>query len=499
MGDRQPTPLGDALRRLRQELDLTDAAMGEAIGVSGKVLYNKEKGYQGLTREEAEAMVRARGLPDTAIDMALAFGRWIEAVRPAPEPLAPEQEDLRRAESLAGLYGLEVSRAVEPWLARRMKALRIERDRRRAAERGPLLLALPTVKERRERIEDAEDYQTWALVEWLAFASARAAADKPDRAVELAELALFIVPFVPGPDCRRKRLEGWATFYLGNAFRVENDLDAAEADFERAFAAWDAGAEDDFLPLEEWRIYDLEASLLRERRRFAEALDRHDRALRMCPEEHKGRVLLNKAATLEQKGDIEGSVEALWQARPHIEKSGRLRDIFGLRFNLSVNLLHLSHFSAAEGLLPQVHAAAIELGNELDIVRAVWLRARVQAGLKQIPEAIAGFEQVFGDLMARDLPYDLALVGLDLAALYLDQGRSRDVLPLAFQMKAEFLAQGVEREALATLLVFCEAARQETVTTELIRETAEVIKKVQSGKIVPPLPGEEETAGERRA
>ena len=497
MGKRQPAPLGDALRRLRQELDLTEGEMGKPIDASGKVIYNKEKGYQGLSREEVEAMVRAQGLPDTAIEMALAFGRWLRAVRPPPEPLAPEQGDLRRSEHLAGLYGLEVSRAVLPVLARRVNARRIERDRRRAAERGKLLLRLATDRERRERIEDAEDYQTWALVEWLAHASKRAAANKPGPAVELAELALFVVQFVPGPDCRRKRLDGYGRFYLGNAFRVRNDLDDADAAFERAWASWKAGEEDDFLPLEEWRILDLEASLLREHRRFPEALDRLARALEISPSESKGRILLKKASTLEQKEDIEAAIEALRQARPHVESSGNRRDIFGLRFNLAVALLHLSRFSAAEDLFSEVHAAAVELGNELDLVRTLWLRARIDAGLGRILEAIAGFERVFGDLMAHDLPYDLALVGLDLAVLYLEQGRTRDVLPLALQMEAVFRSKGVEREALAALLVFCEAARRGEATIELARKTAEVIEKVQGGKIVPPLPEGVEEGGER--
>ena len=489
MGKRKPTPLGEALRRLRQELDLTDDEMAQPLGVTGKVLYNKEKGFQKLTREEVETMTRARGLPDTAIDVALAFGRWLRAVRPPAGPLAPEQEDPRRAGHLAGLYGLAVQRAVLPRLDRRMKALRIERDRQRAAEKGKLLLRLPTLRERRERIEDAEDYQTWAMVEWLAHASARAAADKPDRAVELAELALFVVPFVPGPDSRRKRLEGCATFYLGNAYRVRNDLADADAAFARAWVSWQAGAEDDFLPLDEGRIFDLEASLLREHRQFPEALARHDRALEVSPSDRKGPLLLNKAATLEQKGDVEAAVETLWQARPHVEKSGELRDLKVLLFNLSVTLRKLGQWTAAEDLVPAIRKVVLQLGgNELDLARTLWNEGLIDAGLGRTAKATVALEQVFNELVSLGLPYDAALIGMDLAEVHLEQGHSREVMSLAGRMKAVFRTFGIEREALAALLVFCEAARREEATVELARKTAEVIEKVQSGKFVPPLP-----------
>jgi len=502
MGRRQPkpTPLSEAVRRLKQELKREDTEIGLALGVSDKVVNNKLTGWQTLDREEAEAILEFLGLPPAgALEVSLFYGSWVEAAKPPGQPLTPEQEDERSCLRAAGLHGIHVAKEVLPVLEREVKAKRIARDRSRAAERGPLLLNLATVQERKNRIEGAEDYQTWAIVEWLANASVRDAADKPARAVELAELALFAVRFVPGPDCRRARLEGWADFHLANALRVKNDHDGADAAVERGWVSWRAGAEDDFLPFEEGRLLEFEASLRRDERRFDEALDLLARALDISPEENKGRILLIKAATLAVKGDVEAAVAALWQARPYVEKCGVPRDFLILLFNLTDSVLRLGRLPEAADLLSDVRDAAIALGNELDFHRTVWLQARLDAALGKIPVAIAALEQVFGVFVALGLPYDAALAGLDLAALYLQHGRPRDVVPLALQMEEVFRAKKVDREAMAALLLFCAAARREEATAELARQTADVIEKARVGQTIPPLPVAEERGAGRAA
>jgi tetratricopeptide (TPR) repeat protein len=472
----KPTPRGRAIWRLRQEMNWSAERLGEASCLSEGVINNLENGWRKEpTQEEAEEMIAPTGLPAAAIDMSLAFGRWVRAAAAPPEPLPPEEEDDRRCLVGAGLIGLHVARIVYPLLVRRKREERIARDRQRAAENCDHLRRLPTVEARRERIQNAEDYQTWAMVEVLASESERAAADTPAKAFEWAELALFTVPFVPGPENRRKRLEGWATFALANAHRVDNDLHASDRAFQRAWVSWEAGKDDDFLPLDEGWPLDLEASLRREQRRFPEALDFHKRALKLSPEEGRGRILLNKAFTLEQMGDPEAAIEAMEQARPYVEKAGKRRDIFALRCNLSVALRKLGRWAEAEELVPAVRDV---VGNdELDLIRTLWNESLIDAGLGRIAKATAALEQVFDQLVALGLPYDAALAGLDLAAVHLEQGHTREVMFLAGRMEAVFRTFNIEREALAALCVFFEAARREEATVELARRTAEAIEK----------------------
>ncbi len=70
------------------------------------------------------------------------------------------------------------------------------------------------------------------------------------------------------------------------------------------------------------------------------------------------------------------------------------------------------------------------------------------------------------------MTYDTALVTLELAALYIEEGRTSEVRDLAREMIEVFRAQDVHREALAALAVFHSAAVLETATVELTREIA---------------------------
>ena len=487
MSKRQPTRRGDAIRRLRLERGWSEDELGKPHGLSGKVIHNLEQGWRKEpTRDEAEALIAPLELPAVALDVSDAFGRWVRAAAPPAEPVSPEAEDARRCQVAAGVLGLHAARVGFPLLLREVRRQRYASDRQQAEERCEHLRGLPTPQARRDRIRNGEDYQTWAMVERLAHESIRAAADTPARALEWADLALFTVPFVEGSDSRRQRLEGYATFARANGLRVGNDLDGSDDRFQQAWALWKAGADDD-LPLDEGRPLDLEASLRREQRRFEDALGLLKRALNTSPEERAGHILLNKAATLEEMGDLEGSIEALLQARPYVEKAGSPRDLWVLLFNSSVGLRHLGRLAEAETLRSAAREVAIQLGNKLDLARTLWLTALLDSSFGRTAEAAGGLSQVFAEFVAHELPYDAALAGMDLAVLHLEQGHTRQVMALAQRMERVFVSLRIEREALSALLVFCAAARREEATVELARKTAEVIEQVQR-KQNPPRP-----------
>lgn len=181
-----------------------------------------------------------------------------------------------------------------------------------------------------------------------------------------------------------------------------------------------------------------------------------------------------------------GSLAALEEATPLIEISGDTRLFWVLLFKRTNNLVHLERYREAAELLPQVHELAVELCNDLDLIRGVWLRAKVAAGLGQTEEAIASLDQVGQDFTAREMPYDAALSWLDLAVLSLKAGRTAEVRDLADRMVRIFKAQKeFAREALAALQLFCNAARQEAATVELARKVIADVEQARRG--APPL------------
>jgi tetratricopeptide (TPR) repeat protein len=308
------------------------------------------------------------------------------------------------------------------------------------------------------------------MSELLCAESLQAAGDNADRALELAILALRVAELAPGEESRRQRLQGYAWAHVGNAWRVKGDLPGAEEAFRRSQSLWITGPEVDPGPLDEVRLFDLEASLRRAQARFAEALTLLDKALsRDQGMIRSDRLLLNKATVLEALGDIEGAVSVLHQAAPSVYAKGEPRLIFALRFNLGVNLCLLGQYEGASDLLPDLRKSASQFGNDLDTARLQWLEGRILAGLGKSHEAIRNFSRVREEFSARGIAPDVALVSLELAVVYLQLDRTREVRLLTRQLAPIFRAQGMHREVLAALTLFRDAAETESLTLELAR------------------------------
>jgi transcriptional regulator with XRE-family HTH domain len=322
---------------------------------------------------------------------------------------------------------------------------------------------------------------SWALAEQACKASIRKAAHSVGEALELAELALSIAERVPGQESWRSRLRGYCLAHKAHGLRIANKLAESEEGFARAWALWRAGADPDAL-LPEWLLLAMEASLRRAQRRFPEALDLLDRAVASpggTSPEALPILLLEKEHVFNQMGDMESAFAALAEAAPLVEAAGDHRLFFALRFNMADNLCHLGRYEEAAQLLPLVRELAIQQANELDLIRVGWLTAKVAAGEGRAEEAIAGLEQVRRDFTARELPYNAALSSLDLCALLLQAGRTVEVKEIAVAMAWIFKAQGIGREALAALSLFCDAAVQESASVELARRVIKELEQVK--------------------
>ncbi|HEY0510919.1 MAG TPA: helix-turn-helix domain-containing protein [Thermoanaerobaculia bacterium] len=474
-----PPPLSATLTSLRSAQGWTQKELARALGISTKTLCLYERGRSALTREMLEAMAAAMGLESEDVDVTLTSLQQVQAgAVPIVSPVGPTREERRRIERAAAAVGRSAVAVTRSELTRSFQAPRIRQARREAAELWASLKARPP-RDRPALVDGAPEYRTWALCERLCAESERAAPADAGRAVELAELALRIAVLVPGEEIWRSRLQGYAWAHLGNARRVSSDLPGAEEAFAKARPLWEAGAGGDPGLLREGQMLDLEASLRRDQRQFGEALKLHDRALAITQPADHGFILLNKASTLEQMDRFELAVEVLERAALRVDVRREPRLWFALRFNLAVNLGHLGRHTEAETLLPEVRGLAVQLGNELDLVRVTWLEGRVAAGLGRPEKALEALSRVRGDFTSLGISYDAALVSLELAVLLLEQERTGQVKALARQMTPIFHAQGVHREALAALRLFCRAADQETATVEMARRLIDYLHRAR--------------------
>ena len=336
-----------------------------------------------------------------------------------------------------------------------------------------------TGRERRLLVEETSDFRTWALCERLVAESIQRAPNEPEEALELAELALRIAELAPVDARFRSRLRGYAFAGVCNGHRVCQDVRAARQAFLRAEEQWKEGTGGDQGLLSEAVLPWIEAALLRAERQFTDACQSIDEALALDHGELRGKILLSKARMLETLGDPEGSTAALIEAAALIDSSREPRLALMLRHNLIVDLTHLEYFEKAEQRLSEVRELAERLGGELDLYRVAWLEGKVTAGLGRLTEAEAAFLRAREKFEEKKLGYDYALVSLDLSLVLLQQGRTAEVKALAAEMLAFFDSQGIEREALAAVRLFCEAAKQEAATVELARRVGRFLHRAQ--------------------
>jgi transcriptional regulator with XRE-family HTH domain/tetratricopeptide (TPR) repeat protein len=472
-----PKVLRHVVRFLRSEADMTQEEFGKACRVAQPDVSRYELGHAGAPEDVLRRMAKVARIDwPLVVHLIQAYTSILAAAARGSAPPAAKALDITILEP--------VLLAVTPYL---IKASTSElappsvEEERREAETIWTALAKHPAPFRRRLIEISPRCGSWALAVRICEESVKRAAHRPDEALELAYLALSIAERIPGPESWRSRVKAYCWAHVANALRVGNDHFGADEAFARAWGLWQAGAESDPEWLAEWRLFDLEASLRRAERRFKEALDLLDRARAASKADPlaAGRILLNREHVFEQMGDLQNALVALEEAAAFVEASGDARLVFALRFKTAHHLFYLERFQEASELLPIVREMALQQANDLDLIRVGWLTAKVAAGQGRTDEAIAGLEQVRRGFTARALPYYAALSSLDLAALWLKIGRTAEVKELAIAMGWIFKAKGIDREALAALQLFCDAARQESATVELARKVVVEIEKAR--------------------
>jgi tetratricopeptide (TPR) repeat protein len=337
--------------------------------------------------------------------------------------------------------------------------------RKEAGELWERLAEMP-VSVRMEVVRTSPEVQSWALCERICQESVTEASRNVERAAGLARLALEVAERIPGPEDWRSRVRGYAAAHVANAVRVAGDLNAADTALEKAKEMWQAGS-DPSSALDPGRLFNLEAALRRDQRRFPEALTALDQA--QISGQRPELALIQKGFTLEIMGEYRRAIETLLQAAPLVERNSDLRLLYMLRFNLAVNYCHIGLYKEATELVEQVRELATNRGDEIEVIRVIWLDGRIAAGLGQRMEARSLLAHARREFVARKMGFDASLTVLEEAILFLEEGQTAEVKQLSRGLAEVFQSNGVHREALAALRLFQEAAERETATADLVR------------------------------
>jgi transcriptional regulator with XRE-family HTH domain len=472
--------LSFALKQLRVARGWTQADLARAAGIQQTLISEYERGRsRSLSAKGLDDLLVVMGYGQEDLTATFLFHATIcktDGGTAGRSPVEPSPREIRRAGQLAALAALGEASHLRAELLSLARSRRAARARRTAGDLWQRLRR-HAAAEQLELVEGLPEFQSWALAELLCDESVRAAVDSAEEARRLAALALRVAEVAPCDAAWRLRLRAYCTAFVANAQRVAGELLAAGASFATAWRLWRAAGATAPGPLPEWRLHDLEASLHRDQRAFQAAVACLDRARAGAPDAAMGRILLNRQFTLEQAGDFQGALAALEEAAPWLDASPDPGTAWRLEVNRLVILCHLGRYAEAEAGLPAAREGAVKLGGALDLARVLWLTGRVAAGHGQREEARAAFNQVRREFKERGMGYDTALASLELATLYLEDGRTAEVATLAEETMWIFGNLRVQREALAALRLFFQAARTGNATVDLARQAIEGLER----------------------
>lgn len=350
-------------------------------------------------------------------------------------------------------------------------------DRERAAAPGLVseLLAVSPPGER-EALLRCGRFQTIAVCELLIERSFAEGFHDPARARELAGLAVQVADrldlLVYGRSVVQDfRARAWA--YLGNARRLGSDLRGAEEAISLAEYFFEEGSAD---PLEEARILDLKASLLGDQGRLEEAATLLDVVVDIYEDirdvHRQGRALISKGLFLAYAGQPEQGLDWISCGLELVRGEQEPRLVLMAHHNIAWCLTDCGRAEEARRHLEGIRHLYDGFSDPWTRLRLTWLEARIAAGLGHHEEAERKLRELRGAFVEQRLGYDASIVTLDLAALYLEQGRTAEVRRLAEEALPVLLAQDIHREAMAALIAFQQATEIERATPGMVQQVA---------------------------
>lgn len=276
-------------------------------------------------------------------------------------------------------------------------------------------------------------------------------------------------------------LQAKAYAELGNARRITNDLLHAEAAYVRAAQRARLGTGNPGLLAE---IAYMAASVYRAMRRFDESillLDRAHEVYRDLGEHHlMGCTLIGKGIAVGSRGDLPAAITLLQHGTQLIDTERAPAVLLAGIHSIIWFQVEGGHFMAGRELI-HTHAELYRrFGARSERLRLRWLEGRIAAGLAEPAEAEAAFLEARAGFAEHRLAYVEALISLDLAALWLTQGRTEEVGALLAEVLGTFRALGIRREAIAVLLMLEEAANAERLTVALVGSAAASLRKLEA-------------------
>ncbi|MFL6199166.1 MAG: hypothetical protein ACJ76J_08320, partial [Thermoanaerobaculia bacterium] len=331
-------------------------------------------------------------------------------------------------------------------------------------------------------LPEAEGFWTWGLCEVLLERSWNLRHEDPKQMLQLAGLAAEAADRLEpeGYYGARERFDlrarAWGEY--ANACRVSDDLVQAERAIGRALDLRKKGSGSELLRA---RLAELTAGILSHQRKFPAAFQALDLAFSIHRKhgdtQGAARVLVQRGIYTGRSGDPEQGIQILAQALRQIEEDADPKLRFLVLHNILLFRVERGEFRTASVQLFEMRPLYVRHAGAVDLVKLRAVEGKIAAGLGELERAERAFLQVREEFQQRGQVCVAAIAGLELAAIWLRQGRTEEVKRLVLETLEVFRSCYVARESIAALLLLRDALERDRATLELVAMVASVLEQ----------------------
>lgn len=267
---------------------------------------------------------------------------------------------------------------------------------------------------------------------------------------------------------------------LANAYRLHDEFESAEEALTQAEGFLPDGTGD---PLILARLLEVEVSLRSDQKRLEEALELlgvlHQLYVQLGETHLAGQTLISQGINTAIDDRPQEAVPLFREGLDLIDPEHDPQLAAIGRYGL-LNALELcGEYREAGRLLLESGLREAFADDPLNLARLRWLEGKIHAGLGKLWRAEQVLTEVRDGFQERGQGYDSALVGLDLAAVWLRQGKHAAVHELAEEVLKTFAALGIRREGIKAVRYLREACRREMATPALVQRVSGFLRRLE--------------------
>jgi tetratricopeptide (TPR) repeat protein len=386
----------------------------------------------------------------------------------APVKAAGSHYDAPIARALASVLSRQPQPQKQEWI-------RVERglDLLRSSPRG--LAGLTD--------DEAKDLRGWPFVEVLLRLSLEERYRNPEEMLRLALLAKTAAENLDPEDYDASLIadhqaRAWAE--LGNAHRVNDELAEAESALDLAEERLRQGTGNLLLLA---RAADLRASLLNTQRRLSDACELlagvYELYRKVGDDHLAGRALVSRGVYTNYEGNPQEALRILRQGLKLLDPDRDPRLVTSATQSILEVMIQCGEFREAAAMLMESGLRLALAEEPLNLVKLRWVEGQLFAGLGKPGRAESALMEARAGFLAHEQGYNAALVGLDLAAVWLERGQHAQVEELAADMLSTFQKLGIQREALRALDYLNRVCHKQSATPRMVRHVSRFLKRLE--------------------